>query len=276
MSEINTVYQRLKESKKYKYLCEDTLYRISDWAVQRFEGKKAVKAAKKKLHQVYGAYFEKINPTKIQKLFNQIPDHPDAESLQATALEIMKAHPSTSERLAFMEQFYPGLFKKIKKPKKIVDLACGLHPFAVLWMDLEPDAEYDAFDIDTRLIALINTFFGYLHRSYKAQCSDILVSIPRIEADMVFLLKTLPCLEQQEKGISEKIITSLKAKHIVISFPSKTLTGKAKGMENYYHTFALELIKRLNLEYFKLEYSNEIFYVINKTSALSASSAVKH
>ncbi len=265
MSEIDTVYQKLKESKKYKYLCDDTLYRISGWALRRFEEKKAVKAAKKKLHQVYGAYFDAFQPGKIQKMLNKISSEPDKESLETIVLGIMESHISTSERILFMEQFYTDLFKRIEKPKKILDLACGLHPFAVLWMDLEQDTEYYAYDIDTRLIALINTFFGYLNRSYKAECSDILISIPEIEADMVFLFKTMPCFEQQEKGISEKIITSLKAKHIVISFPSKTLTGKAKGMENYYHTFTLELINRLNLEYFKLEYPNEVFYVLNKS-----------
>ncbi len=273
MPEIDTVYQKLKESKKYKYLCDDTLYRISDWALQRFEGKKAVKAAKKKLHQVYGAYFEAFQPGKIRKMLDQIAGHPHEESLKTIAQEIMDSHTSTAERMLFMEQFYIDLFKRIEKPKKILDLACGLHPFAVLWMDLEQDVEYYAYDIDARLIALVNTFFGYLSRSYNAQCWDILVSIPAIEADVVFLLKTLPCIEQQEKGVSEKIITSLNAKYIVISFPSRSLTGKAKGMENYYHSFALELINRLNLEYFKLDYPNEIFYVINKTSA---SSAVKH
>ncbi len=262
MSERDTVYQNLKESKKYKYLCNDTLYRISDWALKRFKGKKAIKAAKKKLHQVYGAYLEAFQPGKIQKLLDQIPGHPDEESLKTIALEIMESHTSTSERILFMEQFYTDLFKHIEKPKKILDLACGLHPFAVLWMELGPAVEYYAFDIDTRLIALVNTFFGYLHRSYKAQGSDIIISIPAIEADVVFLLKTLPCLEQQVKGISEKIITSLKAKHIIISFPSKSLTGKDKGMENYYHSFAVELINRLNLDYFKLDYPDEVFYVL--------------
>lgn len=264
MNEIDTVFQKLKESKKYKYLCEDTLYRISGWALQRFEGKKAIKAVKKKLHQVYGAYFEAFQPGKIQKLLNKISTDSDTENLKTIILEILEFHTSTSERILFMEQFYPDLFKGIEKPKKILDLACGLHPFAVLWMDLEQDAEYYAFDIDTRLIDQISSFFNNLSHRYKALCSDILVSIPEIEADVVFLFKALPCFEQQEKGVSEKIITSLKAKHIVISFPSRSLTGKAKGMENYYHSFALELINRLNLDYFKLEYPNEVFYVFNK------------
>jgi len=263
MTEIDFIYQKLKESKKYRFLCDDTLYRISRWASKRFQGKKAVKAAKNKLHQVYGAYFEKINPTAMQKRIDQISSNPEIERIKTTATEIMKFHTSTSERISFMPQLYPDLFRRTGKPKKVLDLACGLHPFSVQWMDLAAGAEYYAFDIDTRLIAWINSFFSHLSGSYTAECADILVSLPAIEADVVFLLKTLPCLEQQEKGISEKIIKTLKAKHIVISFPAKTLTGKAKGMEDYYHTFALQLFSRLNLDYFKLEYPNEVFYVTN-------------
>ena len=264
MSDIDTVYQKLKESKKCKNLCNDTLYRISAWASQRFEGKKAVKAAKNKLHQVYGSYWETFHPQKIQRLLDKLPGKPGEESLKATALQIMKSHTSTAERLLFMEQFYFDLSREIETPGTVLDLACGLNPFAVLWMNLEPAVEYYAYDIDTRLIALMNTFFSYLSGSYQAGCTDLLVSVPEIEADVVFLFKTLPCLEQQEKGMSEKIITSLNARHIVISFPVKSLTGKSKGMENYYHTFAMNLIQRLNLEFFKLEYPTEIFYVIQK------------
>jgi 16S rRNA (guanine(1405)-N(7))-methyltransferase len=264
----DAVFQKLKESKKYKYLCDDTLYRISGWAVERFEPKKAVKAAKNKLHQVYGAYFEKMNIYKIQKRLNGLSKNSDTETLKATAKEILKYHTSTSERIPFMKQFYIDLFKRIGKPRRVLDFCCGLNPFAVQWMELEPEAEYTAFDIDTRLISVINTFFSYLNRPYRASCTDVLVSIPGIEADVVFLLKTLPCLEQQEKGVSEKIIKTLnlKSKYIVISFPSESLTGKDKGMETYYNQFILGILERLSLsmDYFKLEYSNEMFYVVIK------------
>ena len=62
------VFQKLKESRKYKYLCDDTLRRISRWAVERYDGRQAVKAAKNKLHQVYGAYFEKVDMKRIRML----------------------------------------------------------------------------------------------------------------------------------------------------------------------------------------------------------------
>jgi 16S rRNA (guanine(1405)-N(7))-methyltransferase len=174
---------------------------MSQWAVERYDAKIAVKAAKNKLHQVYGAYIEKMNIPKIQKRLNELSGNTDPRNLETTALKIMKYHASTSERIPFMEQFYTDLFTRIGKPRKVLDLACGLNPFAVFSMALAPETEYIACDIDTRLIAVINTFFNYLKRPYKAQCVDILVSLPELEpeADVVFLLKTLPCLAHLEQ-----------------------------------------------------------------------------
>ncbi len=248
------VYQKLKESRKYKHLCEDTLRRISSWAVGRYDGKQAVKAAKNKLHQVYGVYFENVNVKKIQTLVEEGGD----------VDRILCRHASTCERLPFIGEFYRDLFGRIGTPGRVLDLACGLNPFSVPLMGLGEGFEYIAYDIDTRLIAVINTFFSKVQGVCRAECGDILVSVPGVEADVVFLLKTLPCMEQQEKGVSEKIIQSLNAKYIVISFPSKSLTGKERGMAEYYHQFILEILGRLSLDYFKLDYSNEVFYVVNK------------
>ena len=267
MTDVEHIHEELKKSKKYRYLCDETLVRISQWAAKRFEGKKAVKAAKTKLHQVYGAYFEAFRPAKIQTLLDTLSQNreQDSAALDTLAEEIMKSHISTAERLPYIRQFYADVFQRLEKPKRLLDLACGLNPFAVPWMNLEPGTEYYAYDIDTRLIALLNTFFGYLSPSYQALTGDVLAGLPNIKADVVFLLKTLPCLEQQEKGSSEAIISALAAKQIVVSFPGKTLTGKTKGMEDYYRGFILNILQRQHLEYFELEYPNENVYIINKT-----------
>jgi len=266
MSSIDTIYSQLKLSKKYKYLCDETLFRISQWSDKRYKGKKAVKGAKKKLHQVYGAYFESFHPRKIQEFLDQLSTYSgqEAEILSSITEQILDSHISTSERLPYIRQFYRDLFKQIEKPRYILDLACGLNTFTRPWIDLEPGAEYHAYDIDTRLIEILNRYFSYIGPSYHAYCSDILVTLPPKKADLVFLLKTLPCLEQQEKGISEKIIAQIKAKHMVVSFPSQTLTGKTKGMEDFYRDFIMNIIRRLNLDFFELEYDNENFYIINK------------
>jgi 16S rRNA (guanine(1405)-N(7))-methyltransferase len=262
MPNLDTVYQKLKESKKYRYLCEDTLYRISAWAIERYEGKKAVKAAKSKLHQVYAAYMESFQPVKLRRLLDKLPLTPDREGLDTIALQILESHTSTLERLSFLAQFYLDLFQEIVKPGKILDLACGLNPFAIPWMNLGPEVGYYAYDIDIRLVDMINTFFNYWGGTCKAGCLDLLVSVPAMTADVAFLFKTLPCLEQQEKGASEKILSSLNTRYIVISFPNKSLTGKSKGMEQHYHAFAMDLLRQRNLEFYQLKYPTEIFYVI--------------
>jgi 16S rRNA (guanine(1405)-N(7))-methyltransferase len=264
MGEIDTIYHNLKESKKYRYLCDDTLHRISQWAAKRFKPKKAVKAARKKLHQVYGAYFEKMNIGKIQERLDEESGEGDIEELKRIALDIMESHISACERLPFIGEFYADLFDRIGQPKSIVDLACGLNPLTVPWMNLDPGSHYHAVDIDTRLISLLNRFLGYLSPRCRARCADILVALPEIEADTVFLLKTLPCLEQQEKGVSDRLLNSLEAKYIVVSFPCQTIGGQAKGMNQYYDTFARQLFTRLGVDFFKLEYPSEIFYVIHR------------
>lgn len=264
MKDRDVIYRKLKESRKYKHLCDDTLYRIAGWAIERYTPKKAEKAAKNKLHQVYGAFFEKINVKKINKLLAGISAHPDNEILKRTAGEILKFHRSTAERIPVLETFYRDLFSRTGTPKKVLDLACGLNPFSIQWMNLEPDAEYLGLDIDSRLSVMINTYFKYLNRSFRAECADILVSPPEPvnKPDMILILKTLPSLEQQEKGAGERLLKSIKAKYIVVSFPAKSLSGHEKGMETHYNEFILDILNRLSFTYFKMEYPAEIFYII--------------
>ena len=264
MTEKGVIYRKLKESRKYKYLCDDTLHRIAGWALDRYAPQKAEKAAKNKLHQVYGAFFERINVKKIKERLAGLPAEPDTGILKQIGGEIMKFHASTAERLPILGKFYRELFNRTGVPKRVLDVACGLNPFSVQWMNLEPDAEYLGLDIDSRLTAMSNTFFKYLNRPYRAECADILVSLPEPvnKPDIIFILKTLPSLEQQEKGAGERLLKFLKAKYIVVSFPAKSLSGREKGMETHYHDLISGMQSRLCFTYFKLEYPSEIFYVM--------------
>ncbi|MCP4221404.1 MAG: hypothetical protein GY765_42655, partial [bacterium] len=146
-----------------------------------------------------------------------------------------------------------------------IDIACGLNPLTLPWMQLEPSIRYQAWDIDTRMTALLNRWFQLRHPRSRAFSKDILVSLPENAVDMIFLFKTLPCLEQQEKGVTQKLLQNLEANYVVVSFPSKTLGGRTKGMEDYYDGFIVEHLRALRMEYFKLEYGNEVFYVIDKS-----------
>ncbi len=251
---------RLKQSRKYKYLSEDTLERIARWAMERYPEKQAEKAAKTKLHQIYGAYFEKMSLKKIEKHLAAFTP----ETSEDIARQIMEYHASTSERLEITDTLYHDIFKHTGIPGKIIDCACGLNPFSLPWMGLSPNTEYIALDIDNRLTGIIQNFFQLMNRPGRAACQDILCTPPTEKADMVLLLKTLPCLEQQERGVGERLLQSLNTDVTVISFPGLSLTGKERGMKAYYHDYIAGICRRLGWNFRHIEYPNELFYLVEK------------
>lgn len=52
-----------------------------------------------------------------------------------------KNHQSTKERLPYIQAFYDTIFNEIDKPQTIADVACGLHPFGIPYMDLAPNTQ---------------------------------------------------------------------------------------------------------------------------------------
>jgi len=58
------------------------------------------------------------------------------------------------------------------------------------------------------------------------------------EADVVLLLKTLPCLEQISSGASRRLLDALEVPEIVVTYPLLSLGGRQKGMaHNYRQSF---------------------------------------
>jgi 16S rRNA (guanine(1405)-N(7))-methyltransferase len=255
----------LKRSRKYANLCEDTLTRIADWAAARHKApKSAIKAAKRKLHQVYGAYFDRLDLARVEELVQTLPSAATEDAVRATCREILACHASTAERLPLIDRLYPELLAATGAPSVILDLACGLHPFALPWMALPPQARYHACDIDHRLIDAVSLFLKRTGRRATAECRDILVSLPDGEADVAFLLKTVPCLEQQEPGATVRLLRRLRARHVVVSFPAKTLGGREKGMRDHYDRVMSRIAEELRAPTRRLDYPNETFYVVRR------------
>lgn len=263
MTDRERIFQRLAESKKYRHLCPDTLFRLADWALHRYSPAEAEKAAKNKLHQVYGAFMPGTDLKLIETFLSRSAPVGEGKALEDEIRPILAGHASTRERLPIVASFYADLFSLTGKPQVVIDLACGLNPFTLPWMGLEPDAQYYAFDMDCRLMALIRSFFSYLQKPYQAVCTDLLTAIPPVAADVALLLKALPSLEQQEKGAAERIISGIKARYIVVSFPVRTLSGKARGMEKHYRRVISDLAQRLGFGCACLSYPDEVFYILS-------------
>lgn len=256
--------QKLRATRKYRNTCEDTLARVARWALARHESPRdALKAAKRKLHQVYGAYLQQTDLDRIEALAASIPTPGSPEAAAAACRQILCHHASTRERFPILSEAFSSILERTGAPKTVLDLACGLNPFAIPWMNLPEGARYYAFDIDRRLIAAVNDLFDRIGQTGAARCHDIFVSLPEMEADVTFLLKTLPCLEQQEKGISLPLLRRLRTRHAVVSFPAKSLGGREKGMVGHYDKFMGRLLGELGAPATRMAFPSEVFYVVN-------------
>jgi len=259
------IASRLSQSKKYRHLCPDTLKRISQWAAERHRSvREAEKAAKRKLHQIYAAYMTGQEMKKIENLVGQLPPGNTVAAVEEICLRILDCHASSRERVPHLSSFYQDIKSLTGEPGSVLDLSCGLNPFTLPWISLPSESSYRCIDIDCHLIELIERFFARLPGNNLAVCNDILVSPPTENVDVVLLLKSLPCLEQQEPNCSLGLLQSLNARHVVVSFPARSLGGRNRGMVEHYDNFMSTLIPQLEAEVSTLSYPNETVYVIRK------------
>ncbi len=262
-----TVVKGLRESAKYRHLCTDTLRRIAEWSLDRHPREKdALKAAKRKLHQVYAAYLQAPDFDQIDALLDDIgPGSADLSDNRIRSLcrEILASHVSSAERLGFIDRVYDDLFTRTGRPASVLDVACGLNPFSLPWMQLQPATPYRCIDIDSRQIDVANRFLRQYRPNASAACQDVLADNRSIEADIVLLLKAVPCLEQQVPGSAAAILDRIEARHVIISFPSQSLGGTDRGMRGHYSGVVEKLCSQSDWLSECIHYPTESFYLLH-------------
>jgi len=276
---IEEVVAQLRASRKYATLGIETLERMAAWACARHSSaRSATRAARAKLHQVYGAYLGAQDLTAIERRLASLPASAGRDEVAAAARAILTRHASSAERLGFMESAYRLIFERAggtERIERVLDLACGLHPFTLPWMGLSPRTQYLACDLDTRLTEVIGGFLRRWGQAGRAWTHDLLSRRLPADArgDVVLLLKTLPCLERQERGSSLRLLQSLDAPLIVLSFPTRSLGGREKGMREQYDAFARELVTLRNargvdrVSCTRLAFPEETFYLLERKSS---------
>lgn len=171
-------------------------------------------------------------------------------------LSILKTHTSTRERISF----YPKLKEIIKdlKVKSILDLACGLNPIALA----SENYDYAAYDIDENELQLLNDFFREKKINGKALFSDI-VDKNEIypKSDICFLFKILDIVKNKEE-VSRHLLKTLKCNYILVSFATKTLSGKPMKVKR--REWFESILKNLSLDYKTFRSDNELFYLACK------------
>ncbi len=171
------------------------------------------------------------------------------------------AHQSSRERAASYI-----LLKNIitrLKPASILDLGCGLNPLAVA----SPSVPYYAYDVNESDIAQVRTYLSNIRNPGFARVADVQKEINFPHADLCLMLKLVDLLDTRGHKNAERLMDKVSCNHLIVSFSTKTLSGKP--MRHPQRGWIERLAKRKGYTFSKHVAENELFYVIEKFETVS-------
>jgi 16S rRNA (guanine(1405)-N(7))-methyltransferase len=260
--ELPQVLSSLSESRRYRHIAPSLLTRLAAEEIPKSKNQTdAEKRTKRRLHQIFGAY---ATPLRYDKLLDDFrATQHDPTLFKQTCANILRRHASTAERLADLENFYAPIFAITGHPNSILDLACGFNPLTIPWMPLPPQTTYLAADIDTEMIRFLDEFLKLTGINGQAITNDLIAAPPDQSADIALLLKSLPCLQHQTKNLLT-LLDNIRANWLVVSFPTRSLGNRNKGMTATYRAFLIDLIKPRDWKAHEILFPSELVFVIGK------------
>src|SRR5262245_17302309 len=184
--EVARIVAALASSRKYRDVAPAVLERVARDSLRRTGGATGTAAAhdaiwraKRKLHQICAAFVDARALARAGRRLADASPRADEESWRAACREVLALHASTRERLEVLDVFYRELFAVTGAPRRLLDLGCGLHPFALPWMGLPAGCEYVACDLDRRALALIESLFARVGRRVATHAIDLVAELPR-------------------------------------------------------------------------------------------------
>jgi 16S rRNA (guanine(1405)-N(7))-methyltransferase len=266
MDDLERAVQTVRASGKYRQVCPEVVRNIAARELDKGRRwKEAVKATKTKLHQVGGAYLgSRLAYSRWLENLRAAASAGDVEGLRRACKEVMGKHSSTAERLEIVDHFYGRTLGGLPSIRCVLDVACGLNPLAIPWMPLGKDTAYYAFDIYEDMVAFLNEFFGIVKVKGGAFAQDIVQAAPKRKADLALILKSLPCIEQLERGASQRLLDMLNVQYLLVSYPVRSLGGREKGMSENYEQSFWELVEGRSWSVERFEFSSELAFLVHK------------
>jgi 16S rRNA (guanine(1405)-N(7))-methyltransferase len=263
---LDQLVAEVYSNKKYSSILPEFIRRIGKIELEKRRNlKEAIKETKSKLHQVTGAYLGgNLEYTPWLNKLSDAAKSNDPEAIKTACKYILRQHASTNERISYLEDFYRSIFFYVPKFTSILDLACGLNPLTIPWMDLDQHCQYHAWDVNSGMVDFLKEAGKYFDIDLSVKSVDIFSVVDFPETNMVFLLKALPCLEQVQKGISTTLLKRITAPNVIVSFPSKSLGGLSKGMPHHYDDLMQKWIADLSWSSQVITFPDEIVYVLSK------------
>ena len=257
---------KIQASKKYQDLNipQETLLNLIQQEMVRYKKSSDVmKSVRAKLHNIMAPYLGDLDYELAEQTLQMAFANSDPAVMQETCANFLRQHDSTRERLAYIEDFYQSIFSICGQPQRVMDLACGLNPFALPWMDLPTSTQFYAYDIHPARIQLINHFLQLSGREPLAEVRDVLVRPPQIEADAAFLFKEAHRMEKRQRGCNRGLWAALKVKYLFVSLPNRSLDGRRDLRERMRHLVESSM-QGQDWELGELDFPGETVYWMRK------------
>ncbi len=257
---LDALVETVLSSAKYRAVAPALIRTIGAQELRkRRNQKEAVKATKNKLHQTVGAYWQG-EPAYDEWLTLLTAAAADPAQLRTVCQTILRHHASTRERLPLLPVFYTTIFAGLPPIHTVLDLACGLNPLTIPWMPLAEDVVYHACDIAHDQAAFLQRTLPLLGMQGSATVCNLVEAIPTTKADVVLLLKTLPCLEQVDPTIGARLLTTIDAPVLIVSFPGQSLGGRHKGMTTTYPAHLQTLLQHSSWQVTPFPFATELVF----------------
>lgn len=228
--------------------------------------KEIVKVVRNKLHQIGGAFQEqRIDYAQWFERLDRLPDDLHHPLTLQFCREMMRLHASTYERLSILDHFYPEILAGLAPINSMIDLACGLNPLSLPWLPIAPGAHITVCDIYSDMLDFLERFFAHFGLTARAEVCDLIDKIPQSPVQLALLLKTIPCLEQVEKTVGQRLLENLPAEILIVSFPIQSLGGRSKGMLQFYENHFLQLTAGLPWRLTRFEFASELVFRLDRS-----------
>jgi 16S rRNA (guanine(1405)-N(7))-methyltransferase len=253
-------------TRKYSQICPDFVRHLAQKELlHRRSYKEALKTTKNKLHQVAGAYLESQPdyPQWLERL-RAAQTSPQPGALQSLCRDLMDHHASTRERLPILDDFYRVVLAGLPPIRSVLDIACGLNPLALPWMGLPEQVEYYAVDIYQDMLHFLGQFMDLMGIPAHMVAADVLEFSFERDVDLAFVLKSIPCLEQLDRSAGLRLLDSLPAAHLLVTFPVHSLGGRSVGMAETYAAHLGELVSGGGWSVRRFEFSTELAFLLSR------------
>ncbi len=264
---LESLVKAVLKSPKYRNICVDLVRNVGSRELIKGRNlKEATKATKNKLHQIGGVYFLG-RPTYAAwlKKLEDAKNIGDEAVFRGVCAEVMGYHYSTRERLKVLNKFYVSIFSLLPSVHSILDVACGFNPLSIPWMPLSGKVKYYAYDVYDDLVGFLNSYMSFVNVEGYAEARDVLHNPPEVKVDLALFLNTIPCLEQIEKSAGLKVLEGTNADFLAVSFPVRSLSGKEKGMKEFYEARFSKLTSERKWPINQLVFEDELVFLVRKT-----------